>query len=83
MGQFKNEGDPALALAEECAEVIQVISKLFRFHGSWYDIPPGKTETRWDELKSEMDDLLFQWDRLNRERDKYLELPEPPMPYGE
>ena len=35
MGQFKNEGDAALALAEECAEVIQVITKMKRFNGSW------------------------------------------------
>lgn len=83
MGLHKNEGDPALALAEECAEVVQIVSKLFRFHGSWYDIPPGKTETRWQQLENEMDDLLFQWERLKSEREKYLERPEPPMGYDE
>jgi NTP pyrophosphatase (non-canonical NTP hydrolase) len=64
MGLHKHEGDAALALAEECAEVIQVIAKLKRFNGSWHEIPPGKTQTRAQELEAEMSDLLFQWERL-------------------
>ena len=35
MGQFKDLGDSSLALAEECSEVIQVITKLHRFGGNW------------------------------------------------
>ena len=35
MGKFKDVGSPAAALAEECAEVIQVITKLQRFSGDW------------------------------------------------
>lgn len=67
MGLHKNEGDAALALAEECAEVIQVITKMKRFNGSWNEIPPGKTQTKGQELESEMSDLLFQWNRLQLE----------------
>ena len=69
MGQHKNEGDPALTLAEECAEVIQVIMKKLRFAGDWNEVPPGKTQTRWEELSSEMDDVLYQWERLKTARD--------------
>ena len=67
MALYKNQGDPALTLAEECAEVIQVITKLYRFNGSWNDIPPGKDYTRWQELKSEMSDLLDAWSQLYSE----------------
>lgn len=64
MGKHKNEGDPALALAEECAEVVQVISKKVRFNGDWNEIPEGKTLSRLDELKAEMDDVWYQWNRF-------------------
>ena len=64
MGLHKHEGDAALALAEECAEVIQVITKMKRFNGSWHEIPPGKSMTRFEELDAEMSDLLFQWQRV-------------------
>ena len=64
MGKFKDEGDPALALAEECAEVIQVINKLYRFNGSWNEIPEGKEFSRWAMLCTEMEDLMYQWKRL-------------------
>jgi hypothetical protein len=66
MGKFKEEGDPALALAEEMAEAIQVITKALRFGGNWNEIPPGKDKTRWEELKFEMEDVLFQWERLKQ-----------------
>lgn len=77
MGKFKDEGNPALALAEECAEVIQVITKLNRFNGHWFEIPPGKEQTRWDELKGEMADVLYQWNRLLEEYDAVHDEPEP------
>lgn len=64
---FKNEGDAALALAEECAEVVQVIAKLKRFGGDWNEIPPNKQKTRWEMLEEEMNDVLFQWERLKKE----------------
>jgi len=67
MALYKNQGDPALTLAEECAEVIQVITKLYRFNGSWNEMPPGKDYTRWQELKSEMADLLDAWSQLYSE----------------
>lgn len=70
MGKFKNEGDAALALAEECAEVIQIINKLKRFEGDWDEIPPNKEKTRWEMLEEEMVDLLFQWERLKKEHQK-------------
>jgi hypothetical protein len=64
MGQFKNEGDAALALAEECAEVIQVINKKFRFDGDWNEIQPGGNKTRKELLISEMGDIIYQFNRL-------------------
>lgn len=67
---FKNEGDAALALAEECAEVVQIIAKLKRFGGDWDEIPPNKEKTRWEMLEEEMVDLLFQWERLKKEHQK-------------
>lgn len=65
---FKEEGDAALALAEECAEVVQIIAKLKRFGGDWNEIPPNKEKTRWEMLEEEMNDVLFQWERLKKER---------------
>lgn len=70
MGQFKNEGDAALALAEECAEVIQIITKMKRFGGDWNEVPPNKEKTRWEMLENEVYDLFYQWLRLKEERQK-------------
>jgi NTP pyrophosphatase (non-canonical NTP hydrolase) len=67
MGQFKNVGDPFSALAEECAEVIQVISKKYRFNGDWNEIPEGKSVSRLQELENEMNDLIYQWNRIQGE----------------
>ena len=72
MGKFKDEGDAALTLAEECAEVIQVITKMKRFGGDWDETPPGKDKSRWRELEEEMYDLLYQWERLKNEREELL-----------
>jgi NTP pyrophosphatase (non-canonical NTP hydrolase) len=69
MGLHKHEGNAAAALAEECGEVIQIISKYYRFpSATWDEIPPGKSKTRWDQLEEEMNDLLFQWERLKNEQ---------------
>lgn len=68
MGKFKNVGDPAAALMEECAEVIQVIAKLKRFDGQWSDDPDLEMKNRWMKLEEEMDDLLYQWLRLKEQR---------------
>jgi hypothetical protein len=67
MGKFKDQGNPALALAEECSEVIKVITKLQRFQGQWHETPDGDTETRWKQLCSEMEDVMYQWKRLKEE----------------
>ena len=64
MGLYKNEGDAALTLAEECAEVIQVITKKYRFGGDWNEIPPGKSQTRLEELKAEMADVIFAYEKF-------------------
>lgn len=69
MGQFKDAGSPALALAEECAEVIQVITKMQRFNGKWDEIPVGKDKSRWQELCDEMEDVFYQWERLKWSRE--------------
>lgn len=68
MGKFKDLGDASLALAEECSEVIQIITKLHRFNGNWDEVPPGKDKSRWEELESEMEDLLYQWKKLKESR---------------
>jgi hypothetical protein len=64
MGKFKDQGDPVLALAEECAELIQVINKKYRFCGdslnAWNGIPTGKTESRLESLLSEIADVQYQ-----------------------
>ena len=64
MGKFKNQGDPVLALAEECAELIQVINKKYRFSGdslnAWNEVPTGKTESRVESLLSEIADVQYQ-----------------------
>ncbi len=70
MGQNKNEGDPFLTLAEECSEVIQVITKKYRFDGTWDDIPPGHTITRREALLDEMIDVSYQIDRVLKELQK-------------
>lgn len=67
MGQFKNEGNFELALAEECAEVIQIITKKHRFNGEWNEIPPGKDKTRLEMIEEEMKDLLYQWQKLKKQ----------------
>lgn len=68
MAQYAGQGDTALTLAEECAEVIQIITKMKRFGGNWDEIPPGKDKTRWEMLEEEMSDLLLAWDALKNER---------------
>jgi NTP pyrophosphatase (non-canonical NTP hydrolase) len=77
MGLYKDQGDPALALTEECAEVIQLITKMNRHNGNWNEVRPGQTSTRWEELVSEMNDVLYQWNRLNDLYNKYHDEPEP------
>jgi len=67
MGKHKDEGDAALTLAEECAEVIQVITKKYRFNGEWNEIPFSKDKTRLSELKAEMADVIYAWKRFLKE----------------
>lgn len=64
MGQFKDVGNPLDALAEECAEVIQIIAKFRRFGGDLNDIPEGKDKSRKQQLIEEMCDLSYQWRRV-------------------
>lgn len=67
MGQHKDLGDSSIALMEEMAEAIQVIDKLYRFEGDWNEIPEGKDVSRWAMLCSEMEDVMYQFRRLERE----------------
>lgn len=67
MAKYAGQGDTALTLAEECAEVIQIITKLKRFNGNWNEVPPGKDKTRWQMLEEEMNDVLLAWNRLQEE----------------
>ena len=68
MGKFKDVGEPSLVLMEELAEAIQVIAKKHRFNGAWDEIPEGKDITRWQDLKEEMEDVIYQWNRLVMQR---------------
>ena len=57
MAKYANIGDPYHTLVEECGEVIQIISKKYRFDGSWDEIPVGKDKTRKQMLLDEIADL--------------------------
>ena len=67
MGKFKDQGDAELQLLEELAEMTQVIAKKLRFNGDWYEVPPGKKESRLSDLMCEMSDVLHAYDRLIHE----------------
>lgn len=67
MAEFANQGVPEAILAEECSEVIQIITKKIRFQGGWSEVPPGKDKTRWEMLEEEMKDVLLAWDNLKKE----------------
>jgi hypothetical protein len=64
MGKFKNVGNPELALMEELTEVQQVLAKKLRFDGDWDEIPEGKEVSRWAELCAEIEDVMYQFRRL-------------------
>lgn len=67
MGKFKDIGEPSFTLMEELSEAIQVIAKKHRFNGEWNEIPEGKEISRWDDLCGEMEDVLYQWNRLKEQ----------------
>lgn len=46
----------SLILQEECAEVIQAISKCQRF--GFYEIKPGTTKTNIEQLQEELGDVM-------------------------
>jgi hypothetical protein len=64
MGKFKDQGNPDVTLIEEMAEATQIICKKIRFNGDWDEVPDGKSKSRWQELSEEMEDVLYQWNRL-------------------
>lgn len=73
MGKFKDIGDPAMQLAEECAEVIQIISKVKRFDNpeGWQFVNPETGKTRLQELQEEMGDVMYAYNRfLNQNKIK-------------
>lgn len=73
MGRFKDIGDPAMQLAEECAEVIQIISKVKRFDNpeGWQFVNPETGKTRLQELQEEMGDVMYAYNRfLNQNKIK-------------
>lgn len=73
MGRFKDIGDPAMQLAEECAEVIQIISKVKRFDNpeGWQFVNPETGKTRLQELQEEMGDVMYAFERfLNQNKIK-------------
>ncbi|MAZ96191.1 hypothetical protein OAQ85_01275 [Schleiferiaceae bacterium] len=67
MEELKDTGDPASALAEKCAEVIQIINKMNRFAGNWNDVMPGQSKSSFLMLFDAMTDLKYQCKRLTKE----------------
>lgn len=73
MGKYQDVGNPLAALAEECSEVIQVITKAVRFSdGDLNAIAPNSDPLQWpyktrlDLLEEEMNDVIYQWERLKK-----------------
>lgn len=64
MSQIPTSKETAAWLMEECSEVIQELAKFNRFNGKWNEIPPGKTKTRFELLKDEMEDVQRAWESL-------------------
>lgn len=60
-----NTREILLILQEECAEVIQAISKCFRFGPD--QMKPGKERTNINMLQEELGDLLAMIDLLAKE----------------
>ena len=84
MGKFKDLGDPAITLIEEMSEVIKVITKKIRFQEDWDSVPPSDINiwpknTRWQLLEEEMEDVLYQWERLKKQH--YTQQNSEPMRY--
>lgn len=52
----KKQSEALLIMQEECAEVIQAISKIYRFGSS--NFKPGKNKTNLEHLEDEIGDLL-------------------------
>ena len=67
MEELKDTGDPASALAEKCAEVIQIINKMNRFAGNWNDVMPGQSKSSFLMLFDAMTDLKYQCKRLTKQ----------------
>jgi len=58
------EYETLLILQEECSEVIQAVSKIFRFGKD--NFKPGKPKTNLDHLEMEIGDLLAMIDLLHQ-----------------
>lgn len=58
--EFEHIGEPEDRCIEECAELIQAISKACRF--GWFNKYDGKTNMEW--VKIEMDDVIRTIEKL-------------------
>lgn len=52
----KKQSEALLIMQEECAEVIQAVTKIYRFGIS--NLKPGKNKTNLEHLEDEIGDLL-------------------------
>ncbi|PSR06645.1 MAG: hypothetical protein C7N14_08555 [Bacteroidetes bacterium] len=67
MEQLKDQGDPASALAEKCAEMIQIINRMKRFGRTWNETVPGHTKSSFLMFFDCMTDLKYQCKRLTKQ----------------
>lgn len=72
MAEYKGIGDAAMNVAEECAEVIQIISKVKRFDNpeGWQFVNPETGKTRLQELQEEMGDVMYAFERFLNQLNK-------------
>jgi NTP pyrophosphatase (non-canonical NTP hydrolase) len=62
-----NLNEVLLIIQEECAEVVQAVSKVIRF--GWENHHPERTKTNREELEEELGDLLAMYDILLQTRE--------------
>lgn len=61
--RYKEIGDPAIRIIEECSEVIKSVAKGVRF--GWFSCHPDRpTSNNLSELEAEMDDVRIAYDDL-------------------
>lgn len=64
--KYENIGSPEVRVMEECAELIQAITKSIRF--GWFSSHPDRPrQTNIDEVRYEIEDVIKSMDALYRQ----------------